>query len=235
LKENWFDPESKAWIFQWDKWIEEIPTKGTELPHTLMDPKDFPVKADYIDILILTELEVNSAASFRDIAKILNVAPETISYHYKNHILKRGLLEQSRIFFLRSDRATSDFLVFIFRFDEKNKMAQFASSLLDKPFLHTLGKIIGENALIAHIYLPRKEFRKFIKSLSGLIKRGILQTYEYVIEDFDVRAAQTISYEYFKDGSWIYNHKKHVENLQNLVSSAGLRKFSLNNSQKFPN
>jgi DNA-binding Lrp family transcriptional regulator len=227
LTENWFDPESKTWIFNWDKWIEEIPTKGTELPHTLTDPKDFPIKADYLDILILAKLEVNSAASFRDIAKILNVSPEVVSYHYKNHILKRGLLEQARVFFLRFDKATSDFFVFIFKFNEKDKMARFASSLLGKPFAHALGKILSENALIAHIYLPRNEFRKFIQSLSKLIKRGLLQTYEYIIEDFDVRAAQTISYEYFTDGSWIYNHKRHLESLQNLVRNTRLGKFKV--------
>jgi DNA-binding Lrp family transcriptional regulator len=227
LAGKWFDPESKTWTFQWDKWIEEIPTKGTELPYTLMEPKDFPIKADYIDILILTKLEVNLAVSFRDIAKIINISPETVSYHYKNHILKRGLLEHSQVFFLRFDKTISDFFVFIFRFDDKDKMARFASSLLDKPFVHTLGKILGENALIAHLYLPRKEFRKFMQSLSELIRRGLLQTYEYVIEDFDVRASQTISYEYFKDGSWIYNHKKHLESLQNLVRNTGLGKFEV--------
>ena len=225
LAGKWFDPESKTWTFQWNKWIEGIPTKGTELPYTLMEPKDFPIKADYIDILILTKLEVNLAVSFRDIAKIINISPETVSYHYKNHILKRGLLEKSQVFFLRFDRAISDFFVFIFRFDDKDKMARFASSLLNKPFVYTLGKIVNENALTAHIYLPRKEFRKFIQSLSELIKRRLLQTYEYVIEDFDVKAAQTISYEYFKDGSWVYNHKTHLENLKNLVRNARLGKF----------
>lgn len=217
LTENWFDPESKTWIFQWDKWIEEIPTKGTELPYTLVEPEGFPIKADYLDILILAKLEVNLAARFRDIAKMINVTPETVSYRYKNHILKQGLLEKSQVFFLHFDKATSDFFVFFFNFDEKDKMARFASSLLDKPFVHTLGKILGENALIAHLHLPRKEFRKFVQSLAELIRRELLQTYEYIIEDFSVRASQTISYEYFKDGAWIYNHKKHLENLQNLA------------------
>lgn len=227
LTENWFDSQSKTWIFRWDKWIEEIPTKGTQLPYTLRDPKDFPTKADYADILILAKLEANSAISFRELAKILNMTPEAASYHYRHHILKRGLLEKSQVFFLRFDKATSDFFVFFFRFDEKDKMVRFALSLVDKPFVYTLGKILSENALIAHIYLPRKEFRKFVQSLSELIRRGLLQTYEYIIEDFDVRAAQTISYEYFKDGSWIYNHKKHLENLQNLVSNTRLGKFKV--------
>jgi len=224
LKDNWFDPKSKSWIFDWDKWIEEIPTEETKLPHNLMDPDDFPIRADYIDILILTELEVNSAVSFRDIAKTINASPEVVSYHYKNHILKRSLLEQSRIFFLRFDRAISDFLVFFFRFDDRDKMARFALSLLDKPFVHALGKIIGENALIVHMYLPRIEFRRLICSLSELIRRGLLESYEYVIEDFNVRAAQTISYEFFEGDSWVYDHAKYVENLKNLIGSAGVGK-----------
>jgi len=225
LAENWFDSRSKTWIFNWDKWIEEIPAEGTQLPYTLRDPKDFSLKADYADILILAKFEANSAISFRELAKILKMTPEAVSYHHRHHILKRRLLEKSQVFFPRFDRAISDFFVFIFRFDDKDKMARFASSLLNKPFVYTLGKIVNENALTAHIYLPRKEFRKFIQSLSELIKRRLLQTYEYVIEDFDVKSAQTISYEYFKDGSWVYNHKTHLENLENLVRNARLGKF----------
>jgi len=217
LTKNWFDPKSKAWIFHWEKWMEEIPSMETKLPYTLVEPEDFPVKADYIDARILAKLEINSTTSFREIAKVLNMTSEAVAYHYKHHILKRGLLEKSQVFFPRFDKTTSDFSVFIFRFDEKDKMAQFALSLLNKPFVYALGKILNENALIAHVYLPRKEFRRFIYSLSELIKRGRLQTYEYVIEDFDVNNAQTISYEYFKDGSWIYDHKKHMESLQNLA------------------
>jgi DNA-binding Lrp family transcriptional regulator len=219
--ENWFDPKSKTWIFHWDKWVEEIPMKETKLPYTLREPKDFPLKADYNDLLILAKLQADLNISFREIAKVLNMTPEVVSYHYKNHILKQGLLEKPQVFFFRFDKATSDFFVFTFRFDNYDKMAKFALSLLDKPFVYALGKILGENALIAHIYLPRNEFRRLVNCLSELIKRGLLQTYEYVIEDFNVRAAQTISYEHFKDGSWIYNHDKHMENLQNLVKTLG--------------
>ena len=221
LTQHWFDPQSKTWIFHWDTWIGEIATKEAKLPYTLIDSKDFPLKADYNDLMILAKLQGNLTISFREIAKVLNMTPEAVSYHFKNHILKQGLLEKSQVFFFRFDKATSDFFVFTFRFDNYDKMARFALSLLDKPFVYALGKIIGENALIAHIYLPRNEFRRLVNCLSELIKRGLLQTYEYVIEDFNVRAAQTISYEYFKDGSWIYNHDKYMENLQNLVKTLG--------------
>ncbi|MCL6578385.1 MAG: AsnC family protein [Candidatus Bathyarchaeota archaeon] len=224
LTENWFDLESKSWVFHWDKWMEEIPNEETRLPYTLVESKDFPLKADYVDVRVLAKLEVDSSVSFRELAKIVNMTPEAVAYHFKNHILKRGLLEKSQVFFLPFDKSESDFFVFIFKFDDSDRMARFASSLLDKPFLHSLGKVYGENSLIAHVYLPRSEFRKFVRCLSELIKRGFLREYEYLIEDFDVRSAQTISYEYFRDGTWVYDHEKHMEKLQDIVRSAKLGK-----------
>ncbi len=225
LTDNWFDFESGRWIFPWDKWMEEIPNEGTDLPYTLVESEDFPLKADYIDVRVLAKLEVDSSVGFRELAKIVNMTPEAVAYHYKNHILKRGLLEKSQVFVLPFDKSSSDFFVFIFRFDDGDKMARFASSLLDKPFLHSLGKVIGEDSLIAHVYFPRSEFRKFVRCLSELIKRGFLQGYEYLIEDFDVRSAQTISYEYFENGAWVYNHEKHLQKLQDIARSALLRKL----------
>jgi DNA-binding Lrp family transcriptional regulator len=218
--ENWFDPESKTWVFPWDEWVEEISGEGTELPYTLVESRDYPLRADRLDVVILAKLEVDSALGFRELGKVLGVTPEVVAYHYKDHILRRGLLEKSQAFFLRFDKAVSDFYVFVFRFDDESNMARFALSLLDKPFLHSLGKVVGKYALVAHVYFPRSEFRRFVRALSEVVRRGLLRGYEYVVEDFDVRSAQTISYEYFKGGGWVYDHKRHVEKLLSVVRSA---------------
>jgi len=221
--ESWFNPDSRGWGFRWEEWLEEIPSEGIELPPTLVEPEGFPIKADDKDILILAELEVDCTTKMKDVAKILNMTPEAVEYHYRNHILKRGLIEKAQVFFHRFDRAVSDFYVFVFRFEDGEKSAKFASSLLDKPFVYGLGKIIGENGLIAHFCLPRQEFRRFIRSLSELIRRGFLEAYEYLIEDYEKRKAQTISYEYFKDGAWVYNHEKHLEKLREIVEESKRR------------
>ena len=219
--ENWFDPDSGGWTLKWDEWIEEIPDEGTELPPTLVEPKEYPIKADDIDVVMLAKLEVDYTRQLKDIAEIVDLTPEAVQYRYHNHILKRGLIEKSQVFFPRFDTAISDFYVFIFRFDSGGKTARFASSLLDKPFVYGLGKLNGENALIAHICLPRQEFRRFIEVLSKLARGGLLDTYEYLIEDYRRRQSQTISYEYFKDGVWIYNHQEHIEDLNKIDRSIG--------------
>jgi DNA-binding Lrp family transcriptional regulator len=214
---NWFDSSSKSWNFLWDKWIEEMPTKTTRLPFTLVDPPSFPVEGDETDVLILKELEKDATVSFTELAEMLGISPQLIRYHFYEHLMKRNLIEGFQITVFPFDRTISDMFYFIFRFGNGEKLAKFALSLLDKPFVYTLGKILEENALIANLYMPKAEFRKFIDILSKLVRSGFLQSYYYVIQDLNRTLRQTISYEYFKNRGWTYEHEKHVESLHELV------------------
>jgi DNA-binding Lrp family transcriptional regulator len=219
---NWFDKRLKYWNFQWDNWIKETKNEKTKLPYTLVDPKDFPILGDEIDILMLKELEKNATIKTARLAEMLKISPQLARYHFHEHLVGRGLIESFEVSAFHFGRETSDFYFFIFSFDNHEKLAKFASSLLDKPIAKALGKILGKNALYGYIYLPRSEFRNFLKALSKLVKTGFLESYRYVIQDLENSSRQTISYEYFKNGSWIYDHKKHMENLQNMVRNVRL-------------
>ena len=217
---QWFDGQSNTWVFQWDKWIDEIINEETHLPRTLRDPEDFVLNADYTDIFILKELEKNARTSFVEIAKKLNMDRRTIEYHYRNHVLKRGLIEGFKVTTFHFDLRISDWIYFILKFQSKDKLAKFARSLLDKSFASTIGKVLGENMLVTLLYLPRSEFRKFIDCLATLVKKDFLLDYEYTFLDLKEYAQQTLSYEFFKDKSWSYSHK---ENMKKLHEITGLR------------
>jgi len=223
LRCNWFDSASKSWNFRWDKWIEEMPTQTTRLPFTLVDPPDFPVEGDETDVLILKELEKDATVSFTKLAKMLGISPQLIRYHFYEHLVERKLIEGFEISVFPFDRAVSDMFYFVFKFDNGEKLAKFALSLMDKPFVHTLGKILEEYALIANLYMPKAEFRKFMDILSRLVKSGFLQSYFYVIQDLNKTLRQTISYEYFKNRGWIYEHEKHIKSIQDLVKRNKLK------------
>lgn len=216
---NWFDHQSEMWTFPWDKWIEEIPNKGTELPYTLVDPEDFPIKADETDLFIIKELEKDATISLTAIAKKFGTTLQNVHHHYRFHVIERGLIEAFQIAILPFERTLSDMFCFVFKFDDLEKMAKFAWSLLDKPFAYTVGKVLGENTIIAYIYLPRLEFRNFVEKLSELVRSGFLQSYNYRIQDLRQGkwSRETIPYEFFKDGAWIYDHQKHIKNLRDMV------------------
>jgi len=212
---KWFDPDSGRWILKWKEWINEIAQLEPEMPPTLMEPEDYSIEADYIDMFILSRLEINGRVSLKEIAQKLGLTPAAVSYHYNRHVLKRGLIKKWSIA-IRRFEANCDRFFFFFRFDSKEEMGRFALSVQDKPFLYGIGRICGENSLIAHLGLPPGEFRMFLQSLSHLIKMGFLQSYDYLLEDYTTALGRTIPYRYFHKGEWKYNHKGHIRELMKI-------------------
>jgi hypothetical protein len=130
----------------------------------------------------------------------------------------RGLIEGYQIFILPFD-APYDVLVFVISFYTHEAMARFANSLLDKPFIIMVGKLFGQNALVTEVCLPRTEFRNFVDALSLLGNMKIIRDYQYLIQDLRGTSRQTISYEFFKEKKWIYDHKQHLTTLEALVNN----------------
>jgi len=220
LTRNWFDDEKETWVFPWGEWLHNVSSSESELPYTLKDPKSFPLKADETDLFIIKELEKNATVSLACIARKFGTTLQNIRYHYERHVVKHGLIETFQMAILPFNRATSDMLFFIFRFSDSKKMGKFARSLLDKPFVFILGKILNENSLVSQIYLPRHEFRNFIDALSKLARTKFLENYEYVLQDLRSGkwSRETIPYELFKNGSWTYDHSQYIKALHDLTS-----------------
>lgn len=219
---RWFDSSYEEWIFPWEKWIEEISLLDGKLPYTLKDPERFTLKADETDLFIIKELEKDATTSLTEIAKKLGTTLQNVHYHYQMHVLERGLIEAFQIAVFAFERTTSDMFFFVFEFDSEEKMAKFAQSLLDKPFVAILGKVLNQNALVAQFYLPRAEFRNFVDALSKLIRAGFLKSYRYLFQDLRSGkwSRETIPFQFFKNGSWNYDHNMHIRNLHELMKKS---------------
>jgi len=217
VKSRWFSIEEKRWVFNWDEWMKEVETIDGELPYTLVEPDDWPIKVDYVDLLIIKELEIDGRKSFVELSKILNIPLETVKYRFREHISKRGLIEDYQIEIYRFHSLSSESLFFKFEFDSYENFKKFALSLRDKPFPTFMGKVLGQYALISHINLPKIEFRKFIESLSTLIQKGLLKRYHYVIQDLYLQWRETIPYQHFENGRWKYDAYGQREELENII------------------
>jgi len=217
---NWFDDNAGTWVFHWDEWVNEVFSSDSELPYTLRDPASFPLKADETDLFIVKELEKNAMVRLASIAKKLGVSLQNLRYHYRTHVVKNGLVETYQMAMMPFDRASSDMAFFVFRFGDSEKMGKFARTLLDKPFVIILGKILGDSSLVCQVYLPRTDFRNFVDALSELARQHFLLEYKYVFQDLRPGkwSRETIPFELFKNGSWMYEHAKHVQALHNVLS-----------------
>lgn len=214
---TWFDNASEVWTFPWDSWLKEVMTAKEELPYTLKDPDDYPQKADWVDIIILKELEKDCTVKLQEIAKKIGLSLQGVKYHFENHVIQEKMFEGHQIVAYHYREFSGETYYFRFVFKNYESFAKFTSSLLNKPFVRAAGKIYGQNQLFVQIYLPRQQLTNFIETLSKLIKAGFLNTYEYAIQDLTKRERQTISYEFFTDNHWVYNHKKYLERLQSTL------------------
>jgi len=214
---SWFDRKIEEWIFPWDSWLKEIESSPLSLPYTLKEPEAYLQKADWTDIMILKELEKNSGVKLKQIAKMLNLSLQVIKYHYEKHVIKEQMFDCPQILANHYRDLSPDTYYFRFFFENSDNLARFANSLNDKPFVRAEGKVYDENQLFVQIYLPRQQLRNFIETLSKLVKARFLVSYEYLIMDSQKREKQTISYEYFKEDNWEYDHKKYLENLRRVT------------------
>ena len=211
---KWFNKDKNSWEFNWTEWIEEI--KEKKVASALLEPEPTIVNVDRIDILILKELEKDARISFRKIAERLKISPQLVRYHYYNHIISRGLLKEFDVTFFHFGK-NSDFSFFIFSFDEERNLIKFAASLMDKPFVKVIGKILNANQLYGYIYLPRPQLRSFLGALSKLIREGFLKSYQYAIQDVTNSSRATIPFQCYKNGRWEYNHQRYMKILHKLL------------------
>lgn len=217
VSSRWFDADEKVWTYNWKEWIEEVETIEGELPWTLIEPDDWPIKADYEDLLIIKELEKDGKKTLTDISKELNIPFEKVKYHFREHVSKRGLIEGYQVEIYRFPSLVNEPLFFKFDFDSYDNMRRFALSLHDKPFPMFIGKVLGEDAFLTHFNIPHWEFRRFIAALSTLIRKGLLKRYRYVIQDMYQTWRQTIPYDHFENGDWNYDYEKQQEDLRKLL------------------
>jgi DNA-binding Lrp family transcriptional regulator len=219
VQKRWFNTKDSAWTFDWQEWKKEVATIEGTLPYTLVEPDDWPIKVDLEDLLIIKELEINGRATLTDIAKTIGLPLETVKYHFREHVTKRGLIEGYQVEIYRFPFPLSEILMFKFEFDSYDQMRRFALAIHDKPFPTNIGKVLGENALVSQMYFPKWEFRMFINTLSSMIREGLLKNYHYVIQDMYQNWRQTIAYQHFKDGDWVYDEAKHYREIDELVKN----------------
>jgi DNA-binding Lrp family transcriptional regulator len=223
ITSEWFDNQGENWIFRWNEWVKEVQRQTTDLPYTLKEAKSYANTADNTDIQMLMWLEHDATKSINRIAKNIGISRQLAQFHYKTHLIKRNLIEGYDIFVMRYGDTPFVMAYFIVGFHDYDTFAKFARSLLDKFFVLTMGKILGQNAFLFEVFLPTDEFRKFVDTLSKMAEMKLVQSYKYVIQDLRVRSRQTFSAEFFKDGVWIYDHKHHMDVLQQKAKSRPLQ------------
>jgi DNA-binding Lrp family transcriptional regulator len=215
---SWFDFKRRGWSFQWQRWIKEIERDSEGFPKKLLDPEAYVVLADKVDLLLLKELEKDGSTEFKALAKVVDMTPEAVRYRFQNHIIKRQLIADYEISIFPYPYQSSDMSCFVIEFKTKEALAKFVNSLSDKPFILNYAKVVGQNALVVHFYVPKIEFSNLVDSLNSLVETHFVERFFHVSLDISSYQRQTVSYEFFENNKWTYNHESAVGNLKKILS-----------------
>jgi len=214
---DWFDFKRRSWNFVWQKWLDEVLNSSSYLPKRLEDPTSYKVEVDYIDLLILKELEKDGLKDFTELSKVAKITPQAIRHRFHQHMMKRELIAEYEVAIFPYPLEISDLCAFVFSFADEQALAKFAHSLVDKPFVVSRAKAIGSNSLLVHFYIPKVEFSNFVELLNQLAMKGMIVDFFYVSLDVASFRRQTVSYEFFHDGKWLYNPSEAIDRLTKMV------------------
>jgi len=216
---KWFDFDKKAWNFRWQEWVEEVlNTSSYKLPNGFTNPETNSVEVDEKDLRILYEVCKNSQVGFAELAEKMGMTPQAVRYRYYNHVIKRGLIKRHYVWLFPYHPSMADYCGFAIRFENESSLRKFASSLADKPFSIHYTKSLNENLLLMYTYSPKNEFPNLIDALNTLVKENFIQTYHYLLLD-NAFKHQSIPISLFKDGGWVYQHERLMEELRKLCST----------------
>ena len=224
LSSDWYDLRQGVWTFKWETVYDEIDNASEDLPFTLEDPRSYPLLGDWHDIVILKELEKDPTISYNTLAEMLDTTPQNIYYHYKNHIIRRRLIEDFQVFLLKFPIELSYYIYVILDFYSKTMLRKVANAFRNKPFTNVLGKIIGEDKLYCVLTVPSHQLVNLFNMLDELAARGYIRDYEYRVSHYmDWWRRQTIAYKNFVDGRWEYYHEDYMDRLYSLYEDVKRR------------
>ena len=214
---DWYDFKKRIWVFQWQRWIEEITNASDYLSENLADPKEYPITADEKDLFLLRQLEKNGVITFKELAKAAGMSPRSVAYRYYKHLVERKLIVDHIASFLPYPYQFSDVCTFIIEFADEQALARFTNSLGNKPFILSYAKVLGENTLITNTYIPKAEFPKFINSLNLLAEMHLIKNFFHVVLTLIPHKRGGVPHESFKDSTWKCNVDKSIKELSEMM------------------
>lgn len=216
---SWYDFKERRWKFDWQNWARDVLEASDELPEQISEPSNYAIMVDKKDLLIIKEMQKDETIGFNKLAEIVGISPQSIGSRYRNHIMKRKLILNYAVDVYPYPLEISDLYLFKIDFADQRCLDKFASACEGKPFVVSYSKVIGKNAILANIYLIKTEFPNFVAVLNRLFVEGLITDFFYVTLDQATYRRQTIYYEYFENGRWLYDHSERIEKLQSILEA----------------
>ncbi len=215
---NYYDPIRNQWTFQWGRWLAALRRKPSK---TIEDPVSYAALVDKNDVLIVKELQKNGRRSFAELAPILGMTLQGVKYHYDKKLVPTGIVKRFAFDVLPYPEEVSAYHEILFDFTSKRAMNSFYSLVDELFFVLGLAKVLRNDSLLVRTYALQNQVSNMFAFLSEMARRGLLESYSSVRQDFTGREVQTISYELFDEKKgWTFDLEKSLSELSKLAKLA---------------
>jgi DNA-binding Lrp family transcriptional regulator len=219
MKPDYYDFSNGAWAYDWQG--EEI-TGVTLVPSGRADVE----KYDMSDLLILKELNIDANQTLIAIARKLNISNKTLQYHYRNHVLGRGLIKNYKILWqgthyntktekAESKRHTYLGVALLVTETTDGQRAKLLGNLNQLPFLWFEA---ADPNYYAEFFVPIASFTEFLKRIRELTVRTGTKPRLFIL-DQSKALRFTIAYRlYSQEGrKWQLNTADVIARFENLM------------------
>jgi len=215
MRPEYYSFDTKTWNVDWESLHQ-----SRVIVKKMMDSDVGEPMADKTDLLILSELQIDSMKPISKIAKNLGLKSKTVRYHYMEHIIRRGLITNFIVRWqglgAKAWRSTLNMPIEL-RDLTRGSLLEVQKAFHRLPFTWFDAVSSNQSLYLAFVSLPIDQYVNFLNYL-----RTNITDYDrrFGIKFIDTSCADsyTVPYEMFDEArGWIFNPEETLEGLLGLV------------------
>ncbi|RLF23150.1 MAG: hypothetical protein DRJ68_00405 [Thermoprotei archaeon] len=223
---EWYDFASHQWVYRWQELVDDVVKRaddsGFEFRALALGYEQAgTAKIDWLDLLILHHLELDIFTSLKSMASVAGVTPQDMGYHFKNHVVKRGLVKVVRPYWVHVPLQNLCMGVIDLRFSKLSCLEGFIKALNRKPiaYSYTYYQVDSSPSILLGCAMPFKEFSMFMSCLDELRSLGLLKEFRELFLDIENSRGRALPYELFREGRWIYDIESCFSKLASMAEA----------------
>lgn len=220
MKTECYDFDTGRWDFDWSTTLKTSDEAGyTPSSRT---------KYDYLDLLILKELQIDATRSFMEISEKLNVNYKVLAWHYKTHIVEKKMISG---YYLRWMGTTYDTTLekALHRQHRYQQISLLATELDQRQRMQLMGRLhavpylwsemVGAKEYYAEFFFPTEGIVEALQFLTKSISE-VKNKVSVMMMDQSEALSFTLSYRLYdkERKAWTFNQADLLARFQALVT-----------------
>jgi len=197
MREDCYDFKKAVWSFNWD----DLPIIKSEDISIEEDTFSKP-KLDEVDLWIVASLQANALTSIQDIAKTLKMRYKKVLYHFKEHVIKNGIIKR---YILTWNGGVDGEKLFVMVKDIYGEdLKALEKTFYRIPFTFFDAYSTDTKLYMAFMLMPIAHLQNFLNFIFKSLPK-VRDRVSYELVDSNCSRPFAIPLELYRDGQWRFN------------------------------